>query len=175
MIFFLTVSVAHPGVGHYIPEDQTRVHKYYQWVCFVLFFQAVAFYIPRLAWKQLERGRIYAMSSDSFFDLAKNEDKLKKKRKLIVEYFLKSRGTNDTWALKYAFCEILNFVNVIIQIDLTDKFVGRAFSSYGLSLIQFSSQNPLMRSDAMAKTFPTVTKCTFTTFGPTGNLIKFDR
>ena len=24
-----------------------RYHKYYQWVCFTLFFQAILFYIPR--------------------------------------------------------------------------------------------------------------------------------
>ena len=39
---------AHPGVKDVHPEnDEVRFHKYYQWVCFTLFFQALCFYIPR--------------------------------------------------------------------------------------------------------------------------------
>ena len=44
------VDAPHPGV---LPESQLgedeekKYHKYYQWVCFTLFFQAIVFYIPR--------------------------------------------------------------------------------------------------------------------------------
>ena len=31
-------------------------HKYYQWVIFFFFVQAVMFYIPRLVWKHAEGG-----------------------------------------------------------------------------------------------------------------------
>ena len=41
-------SQAHPGVGvGHEALDEFRYHKYYQWVCFTLFFQALCFYIPR--------------------------------------------------------------------------------------------------------------------------------
>ncbi len=42
-------DVAHAGVAP-PPADGSgrKYHKYYQWVCFTLFFQAVLFYIPRL-------------------------------------------------------------------------------------------------------------------------------
>ena len=40
-------DVAHPGVGHMDEGDEVKYHKYYQWVCFFLFFQAIMFYIPR--------------------------------------------------------------------------------------------------------------------------------
>ncbi|ODN04036.1 Innexin inx2 [Orchesella cincta] len=168
------IQVAHPGVAPLDADDEIRVHKYYQWVCFVLFFQAAAFIFPRVIWKRLERNRIYTLSSIGFEEMAKNEEALSKRRKQCVDYFHQCLGTNDSWALTYAVCEVLNFINVVIQIDLTDRFVGRALSKYGLSLMQFSSQNPLMRDDPMAAAFPTVTKCMFHMVGPTGNLVNFD-
>lgn len=39
-------TVAHPGVAPTGGEEK-KYHKYYQWVCFTLFFQAALFYIPR--------------------------------------------------------------------------------------------------------------------------------
>ena len=32
-------DVAHPGVDKTIDPEERRYHKYYQWVCFCLFFQ----------------------------------------------------------------------------------------------------------------------------------------
>ena len=40
-------GVAAPGVDKYTPGAQRTYHKYYQWVCFALFFQAIGFYFPR--------------------------------------------------------------------------------------------------------------------------------
>ena len=39
-------EVAHPGVAPSAHEEK-QYHKYYQWVCFTLFFQAALFYVPR--------------------------------------------------------------------------------------------------------------------------------
>jgi hypothetical protein len=44
------VDEAHPGVrpiGDLKDGEEKKYHKYYQWVCFCLFFQAIIFYIPR--------------------------------------------------------------------------------------------------------------------------------
>lgn len=40
-------EVAHPGVAP-SADGEKQYHKYYQWVCFTLFFQAALFYVPRL-------------------------------------------------------------------------------------------------------------------------------
>ena len=57
----LSVSTyrAHAGVAPEPYDDdgtksEVRYHKYYQWVCFTLFFQAILFYIPRYMWKTWE-------------------------------------------------------------------------------------------------------------------------
>ena len=38
-------DVAHPGVDKTIDPEERRFHKYYQWVCFCLFFQVGPIYI----------------------------------------------------------------------------------------------------------------------------------
>lgn len=37
-------DVAHPGVDKTIDPEERRYHKYYQWVCFCLFFQVRIFF-----------------------------------------------------------------------------------------------------------------------------------
>jgi len=57
-------EVPHPGVDKYRPGETRVYHKYYQWVCFVLFLQAVMFYIPRYMWKLWEGGRMKSLVFD---------------------------------------------------------------------------------------------------------------
>lgn len=44
-------SIPHPGVDVYEEGDDIIYHKYYQWVAWVLFLQALSFYTPRAIWK----------------------------------------------------------------------------------------------------------------------------
>ena len=37
---------------------EKKYHKYYQWVCFVIFLEAIAFSLPRFLWKSAEGGRV---------------------------------------------------------------------------------------------------------------------
>jgi innexin len=39
-------------------EDPVRHHAYYQWVPFVLFSQAIMFYLPHLFWRSWEGGKL---------------------------------------------------------------------------------------------------------------------
>ena len=52
-------DVAHTGVGPYNPEkDQISMKNYYQWVPFMLFLQAVMFYIPHIVYKSMEGHKL---------------------------------------------------------------------------------------------------------------------
>jgi len=54
------VHVVHPGVGPYEKGDDQKYHAYYQWVPFVLFFQALFFVLPHIMWKSVEGGVLKA-------------------------------------------------------------------------------------------------------------------
>jgi hypothetical protein len=46
-------EVAHPGVADYVIGDEVQYHSYYQWVCFVLFFQGEKTFVKILKFKKL--------------------------------------------------------------------------------------------------------------------------
>lgn len=44
----------HPGVGNMGPDEKVKHHAYYQWVPFVLFGQAMFFFLPHFLWRLWE-------------------------------------------------------------------------------------------------------------------------
>jgi hypothetical protein len=161
---FSSEIYAHPGVGQYKPEtDKVRIHKFYQWICFVLFFQGMGFYFSHWLWKQWEEGLVKSLATN-----------VKSHKSRVIEYFVNTLGYNDEYSMKFALCEVLAFINVVIQIDLTDRFMGRGLSTYNFQLFQYSRQDPMMRTDALSIVFPIVTKCTFRMFGHSGNIVPYD-
>ena len=54
----------HPGIAPLEPGEDVVYHKYYQWVVFVLFIQAVMFHIPRIIWKHAEGGLMKNLVGD---------------------------------------------------------------------------------------------------------------
>lgn len=167
-------DVAHPGVSPHVPgKDEIKYHKYYQWVCFVLFFQAILFYVPRYLWKTWEGGRIKMLVMELTFPIVKEETK-KERKQLLVDYFLTNRTKQNFYAIRFFICEALNFVNVVGQIYFMDLFLDGEFTTYGRDVVKFTEMDPDQRVDPMSKVFPKVTKCTFHKYGPSGTVQKFD-
>uniref|UniRef100_U5EUV3 Innexin n=1 Tax=Corethrella appendiculata TaxID=1370023 RepID=U5EUV3_9DIPT len=167
-------DVVQPGVSSHVDgEDEVKYHKYYQWVCFVLFFQAMLFYIPRYLWKTWEGGRIKMLVLDLNMPVV-NEQCKEERKKILVEYFRENLHRHNFYAIRFFICEFLNLINVFGQIYFMDFFLDGEFTTYGSEVVRFTEMEPEERGDPMARVFPKVTKCTFHKYGPSGSVQKFD-
>ena len=83
---------------------------------------------------------------------------------------MKYAADHKKWAMKFFFCECLCFINVIVQIFLTDHFLGGEFTTYGTEVINFSNMDAEDRVDPMSRIFPRMTKCIFHKYGGSGTI-----
>ncbi|XP_044262000.1 innexin inx7-like isoform X2 [Tribolium madens] len=166
--------LAHPGVAPYgIGSKQPiRKHSYYQWVPFVLFGQGIMFYLTHLLWKIMEDNTIEKLVSGlnctKLALLNKESDEIDRKDKKvrikrIKNIFLKRLKITKSWTWWFVFCELLNVANVILQIYITQKFLGDQFYTLGTRIVAEGSK-------ILDEVFPKVTKCSFYTYGPSGSI-----
>jgi len=167
------VEVPYPGVDKSEPGSKKIYHAYYQWVCFVLFFQALFFYVPRYIWKAAEGGRMKSLLL-GLDNPIMDEDSKKKSRNLLVGYLLRNKDSHNYSFWLYCIAEVLNLVNVITQMIMMNRFLGGEFSSYGWKVLSFTEWDWSVRYDPMIKVFPRLTKCTFHRYGSSGDVQKHD-
>ena len=98
---------------------------------------------------------------------AEDEDEWRLAR--LVAGFRKVRGRNTRYALVFALLELLNFLNVIGQIYLTDYFLHGKFLDYGTRLLDYYNKYEVAW-DPMDEIFPKVTKCQFNKHGMGGGI-----
>ena len=185
---------AAPGVGNQLEGETVRQHKYYQWVCFVLFFQALCFYAPRWLWVNWEGRKMKTVVPDELCEKPTDpklpmfpkgrgllpDEVLESKVHDMRDHFARYRGpANNSRSLsvyhrRFVFCELLCLLNVLGQIFFVDYFLGGTFTTYGSRAVEVANSDPEERDDPMNLVFPKVAKCTFRRFGPTGTIEKFD-
>lgn len=103
-----------------------------------------------------------------FLCVYKKKEDLAKHQKSLVEYLYRNRGGHSSYAFRFLLCEVINVVHVFLQIAYTDWFLGGYFWSYGYHVMVGTRPDPMM------KIFPKLTKCTFSKFGPSGDVQKHD-
>ncbi|XP_065582705.1 innexin shaking-B-like [Artemia franciscana] len=168
------IEVPHPGVDRSNTlEGERKYVKYYQWVCFCLFFQAILFYVPRWLWKNWEAGKIHALMMDLDVGICSEVEK-KQKKKLLLDYLVDNLKHHNWWAYRYFFCEALSAGNIVGQMFLMDRFFDGSFFTFGLDVIAFAEEDQEERIDPMIYIFPRMTKCTFHKYGTSGEVEKHD-
>ncbi|XP_077284551.1 innexin inx7-like [Arctopsyche grandis] len=176
----LTGNIPHPGVGPAVEEDEVIHHAYYQWVPFVLFAQALMFYLPHAIWKTKEDGRLQAFVSGLHLAFVPNYEEDQKKDDMIIlskknidnriqelkiEYKNRFHAWRS-WSVWLVSCEVLNLLNLMFQIYLTDVFLGGYFWGIGSQVWNNVDWDDYL--DPLDVVFPKVTKCVFYKYGPSG-------
>ncbi|XP_031633764.1 innexin inx2-like [Contarinia nasturtii] len=161
---------AYPGVmNHFDGGGIIKYHKYYQWVSFILLFQALLFYAPRYVWKSWEGNRIKMLVGNLNVPVLASEEK-KTQKDSVMRYLQDNLNCHNFYAFRYFICEVLIFINVSTQIYFMDYFLDGEFSFYSINLFK-SMETP---DDMMARVFPKLTKCSFQKYGPSGSIQAFD-
>ncbi|XP_043200722.1 innexin inx2-like isoform X1 [Amphibalanus amphitrite] len=167
------LQVAHRGLGPDVPEEETVYHNYYMWVPYVLFLQALCFYVPHWLWKMMQTDKVMNVLQGLNY-LIVDQEQRKKKEDTMVEYLYYNWGRHNIWAIKYVVCETLNLLNIILQLIITNQFLGGEFMTYGTQVVEFMNYEPQNRSDPMYEIFPRITKCSFHRYGPSGSIERHD-
>ena len=166
-------EIPHPGVVTPWEGDELKHHKYYQWVCFTLLFQAMLFYVPHYLWKMWEGGKCQMLVMDLQSPVMDADTRLEKLSR-ISDYFQDTLHHHSTYVMQFVCCQILNLLNVVGQMFFTDLFLGYEFTTYGLRVVQFTDMDQEDRPDPMALVFPKMTKCTFHKYGASGTVQRID-
>lgn len=160
-----------PGITNYVENsnDETKYYAYYQWVGFVLLFQALLYYIPYYVGKTWEAGRNEMLSinlNPPILDV-----RYRRERKFaVINNLHENLHHHNTYVSRFIFCELLNLMNITAQILFIDFFLGGEFKTYGIQVLKFIEMNPEVRIDPTARISPKVTKCTFHKYGPSGGI-----
>ena len=99
--------------------------------------QGVTFFLPRFLWTTFGEGGRMAFLTSGLLDLTADEEEVEWRLKKLLAGFQKVRGRNTKYALVFALFEILNLVNVIVQIYITDLFLHGKFLDYGSRLLSY--------------------------------------
>lgn len=167
-------DMVQPGVASDNGNNDTiKYHLYYQWVCFMLFFQSMASYLPRYIWKTFEGGRISVLTDKLNRPIM--DETIKKNQKLaVINYIKDNLNMHSFYAYRFFLCEFLNVIVAIGQFYVTNYFLGSNFSTYGMDVVLAMESDHTRIEDPMDRLFPKMTKCTFWKYGPSGSVQKFD-
>ncbi|KAF2358629.1 Innexin, partial [Trinorchestia longiramus] len=178
------VDMPYPGVGPNTVEDSVTYHTYYQWVPWVLVAQGTMFYLPHLIWKNWEGGLFRSiiqnlsivdfLSADKSGKSISNYFNRQNQYEALSVYLTDSLHTHKGWSSRFIFCEFLNLLVTILTMFFTNFFLGGEFFTYGFKVVSMTNMDPENRTDPMAQVFPTMGKCSFRMYGPSGTIEKRD-
>ena len=169
-------GVAYPGVsnGQNANGAKPRVyHAYYQWVAFVLYFQTLLFWIPRIFWKSIENDRIKSLMLDLQKHILKPAER-EKKCEMLSQHLFDNRRNQGNLVYWYLIAEIMNLINVLGQMQLMHRFLGNKFWALGVHFLTEEQNDDPIGFDSLMEVFPRMTKCTFYMNGPSGDVAKYD-
>ena len=158
--------------------DDAPDTSYYQWVTFMLLFQAGCFILPHKIWKIMEGGLIESfgtegkqmilLSEDAKYDEAITMEAVVEK---YVKYFRSILHHNNLYFWKFVVCEVANIIMLFFNFWLTDKFLQGRFKYYGWDVMMFyqlSKSEQKVSVNPFCAAFPTEVSCSVPNIGAAG-------
>jgi len=159
-------STLHHGLGHGLgKEDSRNGHQnYYIWANLIMVLLAALNYLPWVAWKAMEGGRVTRLLAKVSRELL-TETPVEEQVGPLSDFLLSHRGWFNGAALKLLLCQAGCLLAALAQLYLLDQLLGNRFLALGVATL-----DPALLRRALSTTFPTVVMCTMSLFGPSGTL-----
>ena len=138
-------------------------------ICLSFILQGLSFLLPRFLWTTFGEGGRLEFLTSGLKELSADEEEDQWRLARLVAGFRRVQGRNTRYAFVFTLLEMLNFLNVIGQIYLTDYFLHGKFLDYGTRLLAYYDKYDVAW-DPMDEIFPKVTKCQFNKHGMGGGI-----
>ncbi|XP_040572044.1 innexin inx2 [Lepeophtheirus salmonis] len=160
-------------------EDDAPDTSYYQWVTFMMLFQAGITLLPHKIWNLIEGGLIASFGSEGkasimLYDHSKMEEESVVMEKVVqkfVNYFRAIFHHNNLYFFQFFCCELLNYLILLFNFWATDLFLQGKFRYYGWNVLQYYLMTKAERENSInpfCQTFPTEVSCTVPNIGAAG-------
>jgi len=158
----------HKSVGEGLGKEDVKntSQAYYQWVSLVLVLQAGLSYLPWLAWKRAEGGRVGRLLNDLHQE-SLTATPLHQQVENVANFLTSHQRWFDGPALKLLVAQATCFLISILQLLIMDVFLGYRFLALGTNLLNYSALR-----QALAEVFPRVVACQMEVFGVSGSYTK---
>ncbi|XP_053674606.1 innexin inx4-like [Anopheles nili] len=155
-------------IGH-IPESERSYQKYYQWVVFILALQACLFTLPNILWKAWEGGRLQALCDGLTTPIVPEQWNQSRKKDLVAYLVAECPQLYRTYLMRYCFCMVLNFGNVVLNIFLLNTIFSGFWMNYHPAVKALLSFDFPSWNRYNSQVFPKLAKCDFHFVGPSGS------
>ena len=126
------------------------------WMGYLFLFQAILFSLPHYLWSSLEKNKTKYLLWN-LNDSKITEEKKEIQIQLIVRYLVKNLGNHSFYAFEYISTKIFCFINLILQIVITNQLLRGNFTSLGFALM--SSTQTTEESPSLSAIFPRSVVC----------------
>jgi len=150
-----------PGLGE--KDKRNTSQAYYQWVSLVLVLQAGLSYLPWLAWKRAEGGRVGRLLNDLHQE-SLTVTPMYQQVENVANFLIRNQRWFDGPALKLLVAQAACLFISILQLLIMDVYLGYRFLALGTNLFNYSA---LLQ--ALGKVFPRVVACEMQVFGISGS------